>query len=101
MIGPKVAQAATDGEPAYTDAKYRTQVEDVLEFFVPGNTGAMVSLSEVVAPVSSTTAKQLTRHNGSLATSFSREGAPSVVRGDAMAEIEHLVDDLAPGLGIE
>ena len=79
------------------DASARMQVADVLALYVRNSAGGMVSLSEVVKPVWTTIPLQVVRYNGYPSVRISGSAAPGVSSGQAMIEMEKLVDQLPPG----
>ena len=83
------------------DARYRMQVDDVLKLFVRNDKGGMVALGEVVTARWNSSPRQISRHNGYLSVDLGGEGANGVASGDAMAEVERLVQQLPEGFGIE
>ena len=83
------------------DARFRMQVDDVLKLFVRNDKGGMVALGEVVTARWTSAPRQISRHNGYLAVDLGGEGAKGVANGDAMAEVEQLVQQLPEGFGIE
>ena len=76
-------------------------VDDVLKLFVRNDKGGMVSMSEVVTAKWNSAPAQISRHNGYMANTLQGQGAPGVASGDAMAEVERLVQQLPEGFGIE
>jgi multidrug efflux pump len=83
------------------DARYRMQVDDVLKLSVRNDRGGMVALAEVVSAKWTSAPRQLSRHNGYLAVDLGGEAAKGVASGDAMSEVERLVQQLPEGFGIE
>ncbi|MBU1296395.1 MAG: multidrug efflux RND transporter permease subunit [Gammaproteobacteria bacterium] len=79
------------------DASARMQMEDVLNLYVRNIGGGMVPLSEVVTPVWTETPLQLTRYQGFPAIRISGAAAAGFSSGDAMQEMERLVDQLPAG----
>ena len=79
------------------DASARMQIEDVLNLYVRNIGGGMVPLSEVVTPVWTETPLQLTRYQGFPAIRISGAAAAGFSSGDAMQEMERLVDQLPAG----
>ncbi|WP_300731388.1 efflux RND transporter permease subunit [Pseudomonas sp.] len=79
----------------------RSQVEDLLKIHVRNNLGKMVPLSAFVEARWIQGPAQLTRYNGYPAISISGEEAPGHSTGEAMVEIQRLVDQLPAGLGLE
>ena len=83
------------------DARYRMQVDDVLKLYVRNDNGGMVALGEVVTAKWSSSPRQISRHNGYLSVDLGGEGAKGVPSGDAMAEVERVVQQLPDGFGLE
>ena len=79
----------------------RSQVEDLLKINVRNNLGKMVPLSAFVEARWIQGPAQLTRYNGYPAISISGESAPGRSTGEAMIEVQRLVDQLPAGLGLE
>ncbi|MGO2236276.1 hydrophobe/amphiphile efflux-1 family RND transporter [Marinomonas sp. UCMA 3892] len=82
------------------DASARMQIEDVLNLYVRNISGGMVPLSEVVTPVWTETPLQLTRYQGFPAIRISGAAAAGFSSGDAMQEMERLVDQLPAGFAV-
>ncbi|CAG8863590.1 Multidrug resistance protein MexB [Pseudomonas fluorescens] len=79
----------------------RSQVEDLLKIHVRNSTGKMVPLGAFVQARWVSGPVQLTRYNGYPAVSISGEPAPGHSSGQAMAEVQRLVDQLPTGAGLE
>ncbi|MQU56112.1 efflux RND transporter permease subunit, partial [Pseudomonas sp. FSL R10-1339] len=79
----------------------RSQVGDLLKINVRNNLGKMVPLSAFVEARWIQGPAQLTRYNGYPAISISGESAPGYSTGEAMIEVQRLVDQLPAGLGLE
>ncbi|WP_411563079.1 multidrug efflux RND transporter permease subunit [Pseudomonas shirazensis] len=79
----------------------RSQVEDLLKIHVRNDSGKMVPLSAFVQAKWVTGPVQLTRYNGYPAVSISGEPAPGYSSGDAMDEMQRLVDQLPAGTALE
>ncbi|MCW2271666.1 efflux RND transporter permease subunit [Pseudomonas sp. JUb96] len=79
----------------------RSQVEDLLKMHVRNSSGKMVPLAAFVQAKWITGPVQLTRYNGYPAVAVSGEPAPGFSSGQAMEEIQRLVDQLPPGMGLE
>ncbi|MBW0236095.1 efflux RND transporter permease subunit [Pseudomonas sp. D1HM] len=79
----------------------RSQVEDLLKINVRNNLGKMVPLSAFVEARWIQGPSQLSRYNGYPAISISGESAPGHSTGEAMIEVQRLVDQLPAGLGLE
>lgn len=79
----------------------RSQIEDLLKIHVRNDSGTMVPISAftrahwIQGPV------QLTRYNGYPAIAVSGEPAPGYSSGEAMIEIQRLIDQLPVGMGLE
>ncbi|MGO2510978.1 multidrug efflux RND transporter permease subunit [Marinomonas polaris] len=82
------------------DASARMQIDDVLNLYVRNIGGGMVPLSEVVTPVWTETPLQLTRYQGFPAIRISGAAAAGFSSGDAMQEMERLVDQLPAGFAV-
>ncbi|MDF0731776.1 efflux RND transporter permease subunit [Pseudomonas entomophila] len=79
----------------------RSQVEDLLKIHVRNSSGKMVPLNAFVQARWLSGPVQLTRYNGYPAVSISGEPAAGFSSGEAMAEIQRLVDQLPAGAGLE
>ncbi|SPO66625.1 MULTISPECIES: efflux RND transporter permease subunit [Pseudomonas] len=79
----------------------RSQVDDLLKIHVRNSNGKMVPLSAFVQAKWITGPVQLTRYNGYPAIAVSGEPAPGHSSGEAMNEIQRLVDQLPQGMGLE
>jgi len=79
----------------------RSQVEDLMKIHVRNNTGKMVPLAAFVQAKWTQGPAQLTRYNGYPAIAISGEAAPGYSTGEAMNEIQRLVAQLPPGMGME
>jgi len=79
----------------------RSQVEDLLKIHVRNDSGKMVPLAAFVQAKWVTGPVQLTRYNGYPAVSISGEPAPGYSSGDAMDEMQRLVDQLPAGTALE
>nr|WP_314872893.1 efflux RND transporter permease subunit [uncultured Pseudomonas sp.] len=79
----------------------RSQVEDLLKIHVRNDSGKMVPLAAFVQAKWVTGPVQLTRYNGYPAVSISGEPAPGYSSGDAMDEMQRLVDQLPDGTALE
>ncbi|MDC7815616.1 efflux RND transporter permease subunit [Pseudomonas sp. BLCC-B112] len=79
----------------------RSQVEDLLRMNVRNSAGKMVPLSAFVRATWTLGPAQLTRYNGYPAIAISGEPAPGHSTGEAMQEVERLVNQLPAGLGLE
>ncbi|MFK0090204.1 multidrug efflux RND transporter permease subunit [Pseudomonas sp. NPDC090755] len=79
----------------------RSQVDDLLKIHVRNSSGKMVPLSAFVQAKWITGPVQLTRYNGYPAVAISGEPAPGYSSGQAMEEIQRLVNQLPLGMGLE
>ena len=79
----------------------RSQVEDLLKIHVRNSSGKMVPLAAFVQAKWVSGPVQLTRYNGYPAVAISGEPAAGYSSGDAMAEVQRLVDQLPTGMGLE
>ncbi|WP_313739252.1 efflux RND transporter permease subunit [Pseudomonas sp.] len=79
----------------------RSQVEDLLDMHVRNASGKMVPLAAFVSARWVTGPVQLTRYNGYPAVSISGEPAAGLSSGEAMDEVQRLVDRLPAGVGLE
>ncbi|QBF26625.1 multidrug efflux RND transporter permease subunit [Pseudomonas tructae] len=79
----------------------RSQVDDLLKIHVRNSSGKMVPLSAFVQAKWITGPVQLTRYNGYPAIAVSGEPAPGYSSGEAMNEVQRLVDQLPLGMGLE
>ncbi|WP_459205710.1 multidrug efflux RND transporter permease subunit [Pseudomonas sp. MLB6B] len=79
----------------------RSQVEDLLNMHVRNASGKMVPLAAFVSARWVTGPVQLTRYNGYPAVSISGEPAAGLSSGEAMDEVQRLVDQLPAGVGLE
>src|SRR5450830_1421427 len=83
------------------DAAHRMQGEDLLQFQVPSNTGALVPLSTFASTHWQNGPMQTVRYNGYDAVRFSGSAAPGHSSGEAMAEMQRLAGELPEGFGYE
>ncbi|BBT40059.1 MULTISPECIES: efflux RND transporter permease subunit [Pseudomonas] len=79
----------------------RSQVEDLLKIHVRNSSGKMVPLGAFVQAKWVSGPVQLTRYNGYPAVSISGEPSAGYSSGEAMTEIQRLVDQLPAGAGLE
>ncbi|WP_312935341.1 efflux RND transporter permease subunit [Pseudomonas sp.] len=79
----------------------RSQVEDLLKMHVRNSSGKMVPLAAFVSARWVTGPVQLTRYNGYPAVSISGEPAAGLSSGEAMDEVQRIVDQLPAGAGLE
>jgi len=83
------------------DAPARMKLDDVLKLNVRNEAGNTVPLSELVTPKWGTSPLQMVRYNGYPAVRIAGAPAPDRSSGEAMAEMERLVQQLPPGYAIE
>lgn len=83
------------------DGQSRMQVQDILALKVQGSGGHLVTLSEVVTPHWQQSPQQYNRYNGRPSLSISGAPASGISSGEAMLEMEHLVEQLPKGIGYE
>jgi multidrug efflux pump len=79
------------------DARSRMQIEDVMKLYVRNAAGGMVPLAELVRPYWREAPTQMVRYQGLPAVRIAGNAAPGVSSGEAMAEMERLVQQLPPG----
>jgi multidrug efflux pump len=83
------------------DAPFRMTPEDFNLWSVKNNRGEMVPFSAFASSHWDYGSPRLERYNGVSAMEIQGESAPGVASGEAMLEIERLVEQLPPGFGIE
>ncbi|MCM2326697.1 MAG: efflux RND transporter permease subunit [Lysobacter sp.] len=83
------------------DAPYRMSPEDFRRWSVKNSKGEMVPFTAFATTGWSYGSPRLERYNGVPAMNINGEAAPGVSSGDAMAEVERLVAQLPPGIGLE
>lgn len=83
------------------DAEARMNPEDMDKWFVRNDQGEMVPFSAFSTGEWVYGSPKLSRYNGIPALEIQGEAAPGYSTGDAMEEIERLVQDLPAGIGIE
>ena len=83
------------------DAPFRMTPEDFNLWSVKNSLGEMVPFSAFATTHWEYGSPRLERYNGLPAMEIQGEAAPDVSTGDAMAEMERLVAQLPPGVGIE
>ncbi len=83
------------------DAPYRMVPEDFRRWSVKNARGEMVPFTAFATTGWDYGSPRLERYNGVPAMNINGEAAPGVSSGDAMAEIERLVGQLPPGVGLE
>ncbi|MDQ8199820.1 efflux RND transporter permease subunit [Pelagicoccus enzymogenes] len=84
-----------------SEAQFRMQPEDFEKWSVPNNQGEMVPFSAFGTTEWDYGSPRLERYNGVSAVQIQGEGASGTSSGDAMLEIEKLVEQLPDGFGIE
>jgi multidrug efflux pump len=83
------------------DAPFRMVPQDFDRWYVRNRHGEMVPFSAFATSHWRRSSPRLERYNGAPAMQIVGEAAPGVSSGDAMAEIERIVGQLPPGIGIE
>ncbi|MEW4466650.1 multidrug efflux RND transporter permease subunit [Parasphingorhabdus sp. JC815] len=83
------------------DARYRMTPEDVLALRVPNDQGDLVPFSTFATVKWTAGPPSLGRYNGYPAMTISGEAAPGESSGDALAEVEGLINQLPAGIGFE
>ncbi|NTX62079.1 efflux RND transporter permease subunit [Myxococcus sp. CA051A] len=83
------------------DAPFRMAPEDFNRWSVRNVKGEMVPFSAFASPRWGSGSPRLERFNGVSAMEMNGEAAPGVSSGVAMAEVERLVSQLPPGVGLE
>ncbi|MDP9108968.1 MAG: efflux RND transporter permease subunit [Pseudomonadota bacterium] len=83
------------------DAPERLQPDDLLRLNVRSVGGAMVPLSSFVTSHWISGPVQLVRYNGYPAVNISGDAAKGRSTGEALTEMEHLMNQLPPGFGYE
>ena len=83
------------------DAPFRMLPEDFKRWSVRNNKGQMVPLSSFATSQWTYGSPRLERYNGVPAMQITGEAAPGVSSGMAMAEVERMVGELPPGIGME
>ncbi|MGM0594578.1 MAG: efflux RND transporter permease subunit [Pseudomonadota bacterium] len=83
------------------DAPFRMVPEDFERWSVRNNQGDMVPVSAFVTSEWEHGSPRLERYNGVPAMELNGQAAAGVSSGDAMAEVERLVAQLPPGIGME
>jgi multidrug efflux pump len=84
-----------------SDANFRMNPEDFSLWSVKNDKGEMVPFSSFATTRWDYGSPRLERYNGVSAMEIQGEAAPGVASGDAMKEIEKLVEQLPPGFTIE
>jgi multidrug efflux pump len=83
------------------DAPFRMSPDDFKLWSVRNDKGEMVPFTSFATSHWNFGSPRLERYNGVPALEIQGEAAPGVSTGQAMAEIERLVDELPQGLGVE
>ncbi|MCT7941947.1 MULTISPECIES: efflux RND transporter permease subunit [Shewanella] len=83
------------------DAKYRMQPSDLDTWYVRNSKGEMVPFSAFATGSWNYGSPQLQRFNGLPAVNIQGSTVPGYSTGDAMSDIEKMVEQLPPGFGIE
>ncbi|MGH8297415.1 MAG: efflux RND transporter permease subunit, partial [Steroidobacteraceae bacterium] len=84
------------------DAKYRMGPQDLQHFYVAGANNAMIPLSDFVKTQWMLAPPSLTRYDGYPAVEIVGSAAPGYSSGQAMSEMERLVDRYLPsGIGYD
>ncbi len=83
------------------DAPFRMVPEDFNQWSVRNSQGQMVPFSAFASSHWDFGSPRLERYNGVAAMEINGEAASGISSGDAMAEVEKLVAQLPPGVGIE
>jgi len=90
-------------KPVYLqgDQGFRMQPEDVNRWFVHNSSGGMVPFSSFASGRWTYDSPRLERYNGSSAMEIQGQAAQGVSSGDAMAEVQRLVDQLPAGFSLQ
>ena len=90
-------------KPVYIQAgaDFRMQPEDFDRWFVRNSDNAMVPFSAFAGGDWSFGSPRLERYNGSSAVEIQGSAAPGVSSGEALSEVERLVEELGPGFRLE
>ncbi|MRW86490.1 efflux RND transporter permease subunit [Pseudoduganella sp. FT26W] len=83
------------------DAPRRLQPQDIMQLNARSASGTMVPFSSFATSHWIQGPVQLVRYNGYPAIKLTGDAAPGRSSGEAMAELEHLAEQLPPGFGIE
>jgi len=87
------------------DAEYRSRVDDLSHYYIPGSTGGiddMVPLSSVVSSSWTIAPPAIDHYNGHPAIQINGAAAPGHSSGQAMAAMQEIVrQDLPAGIGYE
>jgi len=83
------------------EAEHRMSIADVLNLSARNRNGDMVPLSSFVTVTQTQGPVQVVRYNSYPSIRFGGDAAPGYSSGDAMAEMERLMQQLPPGFGFE
>ncbi|MBP2308046.1 efflux RND transporter permease subunit [Azospirillum melinis] len=83
------------------DAPYRMQPSDIDRWYVRNASGQMVPFSAFTTAQWIYGSPKLERYNGSSSVNIQGSAAPGISSGEAMAEMETLMQKLPPGIGYE
>jgi len=83
------------------EAEHRMAIEDVLNLSARNRAGDMVPLSSFVDITHTQGPVQIVRYNSYPSIRFGGDAAPGYSSGEAMAEMESLMQQLPPGFGYE
>jgi len=83
------------------DAPYRMQPSDIDRWYVRNASGQMVPFSAFTTAQWIYGSPKLERYNGSSSLNIQGSAAPGISSGEAMAEMETLMQKLPPGIGYE
>ncbi|HHP4664198.1 TPA: efflux RND transporter permease subunit, partial [Acinetobacter baumannii] len=81
--------------------KSRMSIEDILQIKVNSQSGKLVSMSEIITPIWQHSPQQYNRYNGRPSLSISGSPAAGISSGQAMTEMENLIEQLPKGVGYE
>lgn len=84
-----------------SDAEFRMMPEDFKLWSVQNSSGEMVPFSAFAETRWDYGSPRLERYNGVSAVEIGGEGVAGVSSGDAMLEVERMVAELPPGIGLE
>lgn len=83
------------------DAPYRMKPENLGQWHLRNNQGGMVPFSAIISTEWDYGSPRLERYNGVSTMRILGEPAPGYSSGAAMTEMQQLVDQLSPGIGLE
>ncbi|MBY6265325.1 efflux RND transporter permease subunit [Azospirillum sp. 412522] len=83
------------------DAPYRMQPSDIDRWYVRNASGQMVPFSAFTTAQWIYGSPKLERYNGSSSVNIQGSAAPGISSGEAMAEMETMMQKLPPGIGYE